>query len=372
MIAIKDIGRQILRMDMVMLLMTIVLMVMGVFFVYSAGYQHNDLPIHGLYKRQIVWVLVGLCLYLTTAFIDYERIGDFAPWIYIGSILLVVAVLIFGTEISGAKRWLNLGIKIQPSEFAKIGLLVFLASYLSGPGRSLEDFPYVLASLIICAVPFLLIAKQPDLGTALVLIAITFGVLFVARIPYRYLFLLVALGLLMLPLLWQFLHAYQQDRILIFLDPGRDPLGGGWSRLQSMMAVGSGGVTGKGYLQGTQGILGFLPLTVAPTDFIYSVIAEETGFLGTVVVFSLYIFLFAAIVRAAIHARDRLGRLIAVGVLVMLFTHVTVNIAMTIGLLPITGLPLPLLSYGGSFTFSTMIALGLVQSVYIRRVRPSL
>lgn len=372
MIDVKELRQRMLSLDPVMLVMTLALMLMGIFFVYSAGYEHDDLPIHGLYKQQIKWTIIGLTVYLAVAFIDYELIGNWGAWIYTGSLLLLVAVLLVGTEIGGAQRWLNVGIKIQPAEFAKVGLLIFLAVYLSGPGRSLEDFPYVLAALIICAVPFFLIARQPDLGTAIVLLPITFGIMYVGKIPYRYLFLLLILGVLSLPLGWQFLEPYQQARILNFMNPETNSLAGNWSRQQSMMAVGSGGIMGKGFLQGTQGILGFLPLTVAPTDFIYSVIAEETGFLGTVVIFSLYILLFAAIVRAAIHARDRLGRFIAVGVLVMLFTHVTVNVAMTIGLLPITGLPLPLLSYGGSFTLSTMIALGLVQSVHIRRIRRSL
>ena len=368
----KEIRARFMCMDPIMLAMTLALVVTGIFFVYSAGYEHSSRDVHLLYQKQIQWTLLGLVVYFGVAFFDYERIGDLSGWIYIGSVLLVVAVLIFGTEINGAKRWLNLGIKVQPAEFAKVGLLIFLAAYLSGPGRSLEDFPYVIASLMIGALPCLLIAKQPDLGTALVCLPITFGILYVAKIPHRYLFLMLILGLLCTPLVWKVLHEYQRNRIMIFLDPSIDPLGGGWSRLQSMMAVGSGGLTGKGYLEGTQGLLGFLPLTVAPTDFIFSVIAEETGFMGTLVIFALYFLLFATIVRAAIQARDRFGRLIAVGVLVMLFTHVTVNVAMTIGMLPITGLPLPLLSYGGSFTLSTMVALGLVQSVYIRRIRRSL
>jgi rod shape determining protein RodA len=164
-----------------------------------------------------------------------------------------------------------------------------------------------------------------------------------------------------------FLSEYQKNRILVYLNVTKDPLGAGWNKLQSQIAVGSGGLFGKGYLKGTQNILGFLPRTVAPTDFIYSVVAEETGFAGSLVLLALYTTLIMRCMRAAVRARDRLGRLLAAGISVLIFTHVFVNIAMTVGLMPITGLPLPLMSYGGSFMVSTMIALGLAQSVYLRR-----
>ena len=201
------------------------------------------------------------------------------------------------------------------------------------------------------------------------MIPISLAMMFVAGIPMRSLAILTLLGLMMLPVGWFALGDYQKERIMVFFDPARDPHGAGWNKTQSEIAVGSGGMAGKGVLKGTQNILGFLPRTVAPTDFIFSVVAEELGFMGSALTLCLFGALFSAGIRTSIRAPDRFGALLAVGVVAMLFSHVFVNIAMTIGLMPITGLPLPLISYGGSFMLSTMIAIGIVQSVYIRRLR---
>ena len=369
MISHAEVFARVKRMDFGMLICVLARGIIGVVFIYSAGYQHMDRPGHLLYKQQIRWVLLGLVIYLASAIVDYEVLGRKAHWVYLGAVVLGVMVLLFGAEINNAKRWLDLGIRVQPAEFMKAGLLLYLAAFLSQPGRSLQDLPYVVASLFLCGIPFILIVLQPDLGTAMVLLPMTLGVMYVARLPYRSLILIVVIGLLMLPLGWMGMKEYQRERLTSFLHPEDSPTNMNWNKNQSEIAVGSGGLTGKGYLKGTQNILGFLPATVAPTDFIYSVIAEETGFLGTIVILSLYGYLFFAITRTAIRARDRLGRYFSAGALVLLFTHVLVNIAMPVGLIPITGLPLPLLSYGGSFTLSTLLVLGLVQSVYIRRIR---
>jgi rod shape determining protein RodA len=369
MISQSDFLGRVKRMDFGMLVCVLALCVIGIFFIYSAGYQHMDRPVHLLYKRQILWVFLGMGLYVFVATLDYEVLTNKAHWFYLGALVLGIVVLLWGREVNGAKRWLNVGIKVQPAEFMKAGLMIYLAAFLSQPGRSLDDLPYVLASLILCGLPFVLIALQPDLGTAFVLLPMTLGVMYVAKMPYRFLILIAVVGLLLLPVGWLGMKDYQKERLTSFLHPEDAPTTLNWNRNQSEIAVGSGGLTGKGFLKGTQNILGFLPSTVAPTDFIYSVIAEETGFMGTAVILSLYCYLFFAIARAALRARDRVGRYLAVGALVLLFTHVLVNIAMTVGLMPITGLPLPLLSYGGSFTLSTLLVLGLVQSIYIRRIR---
>jgi rod shape determining protein RodA len=221
----------------------------------------------------------------------------------------------------------------------------------------------------IVLVPFALIVKEPDLGTAAMLIPLAGLMMLVAGVPFRFLAFLGLVGVLALPVAWSLLKDYQRNRLLVFLDPDRDPLGVSWTRIQSEIAVGSGGWAGKGFLNGAQNVLGFLPRKIAPTDFIFSVIAEESGFLGCALVLALYGAVLVCVMRAALSARDKLGRLIAVGVGSLLFFHVFVNIAMTIGLMPITGLPLPLISYGGSFMVSTMMGLGLVQSVYVRRYR---
>jgi len=219
----------------------------------------------------------------------------------------------------------------------------------------------------IGVVPLLLIFAQPDLGSAVILVLVTLVMLFVAGVRVKHLLIVALAGLLALPVVWLRMREYQKARLTVFLDPDRDPLGAGWNLNQSLIAVGSGGLTGKGYLQGTQNLLGYLPRTVAPNDFLFSVIAEEKGFAGSVCVIGLFAVVLFRGLRIAVEARDRLGMLLATGIVALLFFHVFVNIGMTIGLLPVKGLPLPLLSYGGSFVQATMTALGLLQNVWIHR-----
>lgn len=346
------------------------LIALGVLFIYSASYRGSDLPMSPFYRRQILWFLAGGVVFVALLVLDYHRLGEASWWLYGISLVLLALVLLFGKTVYGSSRWLNLfGMNIQPSEFAKCATLVLLARFLSRPGRDLQSPRCLVQVGLLTAIPFFLILKEPDLGTAAVLMPTMMVMLFAAGVPLRSLGLLVALGLLLVPFAWFGLGEYQQSRLLVFFDPARDPLGAGWNKIQSEIAVGSGGLTGKGYLKGTQNVLGFLPRTVAPTDFIFSVIAEEMGFVGSALVMLLYIAVLIAVIRAALLSRDKFGRLLAAGVAGMLFCHVFVNIAMTVGLMPITGLPLPLISYGGSFTISTMMALGMVQSVYVRRYR---
>lgn len=358
------------RMDWRLCLISVVLLVIGVLFIYSASYQGGDTPAASFYQRQIVWAITGLAVMWILASADYRIWRDVAWWIYLFSIVLLALVLFMGQKKYGAVRWLSfLGIQLQPSEFAKLAVLVTLARFLGWPGRDVTHPKIVMQVLLIVAIPLGLIVKEPDLGSAAIFIPVAFVLMFVAGVPLRHLFSLMVLGVLLLPVAWKFLGAYQRERILVFLDPNRDPLGAGWNKIQSSIAVGSGGLTGKGFLKGTQNILGFLPRTVAPNDFIYSVIAEEAGFVGSLILLVLFMMLLGSIIRAAQKARDRFGRLLAVGIAALLFTHIFVNVAMTIGLLPITGLPLPLLSYGGSFMLVVMASLGLVQSIYVRRIQ---
>jgi rod shape determining protein RodA len=356
------------RMDWIMIFAVVALLVIGVMFIYSAGYRGEDAPVASFYERQMLWALVGGFFFISTAFMDYRRLRDAAWWLYFVAMLLLVLVLLVGKEMYGARRWLTLfGLQVQPSEFAKLAALVVVARFLGRPGRQLDDPVKIFQVLSIVGVPFLLIVKEPDLGTAAMLIPVAFMMMFAAGVPLKHMLILAGIGLLLMPFGWFLLGNYQKERVLVFLNPNRDPLGAGWNKIQSGIAVGSGGFSGKGYLKGTQNVLGFLPRTVAPTDFIYSVIAEETGFVGSAILLFLYALLLWSCVRAALVARDRFGRLLAVGVGSLLFCHAFVNMAMTIGLLPITGLPLPLISYGGSFMVAIMIGLGIVQSVYVRR-----
>jgi rod shape determining protein RodA len=357
------------RMDWFFVASMLGLIVLGVLFIYSASYRNEDEWMTALTRRQLLWVGAGLAVFTGAVLIDYRQVVGQAVWLYAGCLVLLVMVLFMGIKIYGAYRWLNLfGITVQPSEFAKLGTLLVLVRYLQPPSRDMAAPATFFMTLALMAVPFLLVLRQPDLGTAMMLVPLTLMLLYAGGVPLRFLLVLGGVGLLLSPLGWFGLDDYQKERLLVFFDPGRDPLGAGWNKIQSEIAVGSGGWSGKGFLMGTQNILGFLPRTVAPTDFIFSVIAEEAGFLGSLLVLGLYAVVLTGGIRAAIRAPDKAGRLLAAGYTAMLFCHMFVNIAMTVGLAPITGLPLPLISYGGSFMVCTLAGLGMVQSVYVRRM----
>lgn len=370
MIRFSQMGHALKRMDWSFLAALCALVTVGVLFIYSASARNVEDALNDMTQRQLVWAAAGLLLFMGVIVADYRKLDEPAGWFFAIGIVLLTLVFFFGKSRYGAARWLTLfGVQLQPSEFAKLGTLILLASFLGQPSRDTATFKCIVQALLIMAVPFIMIMKQPDLGTAMTLVPMTLAMLFVGGARLKHLGALALAGLLAIPVAWLALADYQKNRILVFLDPSRDPLDAGWNTVQSAIAVGSGGLSGKGYLEGTQNVLGFLPRTVAPTDFIFSVIAEETGFLGSVVLLSLYAMLLIGGVRAALRSRDKFGRLLATGVVTLLFFHVFVNIAMTIGLMPITGIPLPLVSYGGSFMLCTMLGLGLVQSVYARRMR---
>lgn len=363
--------QQFFSQDWLAILLVIILIGVGLAFIYSASWRGEETGIVGSwFSKQILWVTLGTLLALVLVFLDYRRLLHTAWWWYAISIVLLLLVLFVGKKVYGAHRWLVIaGIQVQPSEFAKLACILALAHYLGTQGPHVRAFSTFFISLTIVAVPFLLILKEPDLGTAMMLPPIVMMMMFVAGVRWRYLLGLIGAGLALLPPAWFLLGEYQRDRILVFLEPGRDPLGRGWNYLQSSIAVGSGGLYGKGYLNGTQNVLGFLPRTVSPSDFIFSVLAEEKGFIGASILLILFALLLMRYVATAWSSRDQEGTLLVIGLAGLLFCHVFVNIGMTIGLLPITGLPLPFISSGGSFMISTLAGFGLVQSVYVRRKR---
>jgi rod shape determining protein RodA len=306
---------------------------------------------------------------------------------------LLVLVLLIGSTIYGAQRWLMLFgvVGIQPSEIAKLSTIILLAHQLSLPVRNLANLRDLGTMILWMGIPVGLIMLQPDLGTALVFVPTVLIMMFVAGMPFKYLAILATVGIVVVTLILSalflpaklgaseatqqrirklsFLSEYQQGRIEVFFHPEKDPLGAGWNKRQSEIAVGSGGLRGKGYLNGTQNILGFLPRSVAPTDFIYSVIAEEKGFMGSLMVLARFFGVLVFVAITALRTHDAMGRLLCTGIVSLIFCHVFINIAMTVGLMPITGLPLPLLSYGGTFMVIMMSALGIIQSVHIRSNR---
>ncbi len=352
------------------------LMAVGLTFIYSASWRGEGTGIVGAwFSKQIWWAALGAGGAAALVAVDYRVWIRHAWWVYAGSLVLLVLVLVAGKKVYGAYRWLVVfGVPVQPSEFAKVALVLVLARVLGGGALAPRSFGAVAVALLLTGLPFLLIAVEPDLGTAAVLVPTVAAMLFAAGAALRHLFGLGLLGLgtaaaALSPLGKFMLGDYQRERILTFLDPSRDPLGSGWNALQSAIAVGSGGLSGKGFLNGTQNVLGFLPRTVSPTDFIFPVIAEETGFIGASLLLLAFAALLSCYVRTAWIAKDPAGGLLATGIAGLLFSHVFVNIGMTIGLLPITGLPLPLVSSGGSFMVSTLAGFGLVQSVHVRRMR---
>ncbi len=385
--------KPLLKMNWALLAATVALTVAGVLFVYSACYVSESEPVRRLYVQQMYWALAGLAASFALALFDYRRWIRHTPWFYGLSLFLLVFVLVFGIEIYGARRWLRLfgAMGIQPSEFAKLALVGVLAFVLGRPGEDATGWKAVVATFSLAAAPVALVFLQPDLGTAIVFFAIAGAMLFAAGVRWRIAGALLAVGLLLAgfalgamafperlgPLrapAEQTLRVvgvrdYHRERLAGFFNADKDPLGSGWNKIQSRIAIGSGGVRGKGYLKGTQNMLGYLPRTVAPTDFIFSVIAEEIGFVGAVAVLFLFATVIVSGMRAALATEDKQGQLLCAGLIAMLFGHVAVNVAMTVGLIPITGLPLPFLSYGGSFMIATLSAVGIIQSVHVRARR---
>ena len=382
--------RSIPSVNWVLLLCMVLLLVVGVMFIRSACATRTG-EVRYLHLRMIYkWIPLGLAAHILVAKADYRKWNDWAWVIYVMALISLVLVMIpgIGTERMGARRWL---FGFQPSEFAKFTAIPMIAFIFSGSNMT-HGFKKLAVGIIAAALPTVMIALQPDLGTSLALVPTVLAMAYVAGCAQKTLFAMILSGLLLggvffaaallperLPperrakvenIVDKVMFPHWKKRILVFAYPDRDPLGAGWNKRQSEIAVGSGGRWGKGYLKGAQNILGYLPRAVSSTDFIYSVIAEETGFNGSVILLFLFGGLLGSIVATGILCRDSTGRLICAGVSALLFTHIFVNVAMTIGKVPITGIPLPLVSYGGSFTISIMAMLGLVQSVAIHGGKP--
>jgi rod shape determining protein RodA len=307
-------------------------------------------------------IAMGICLA-----IDYRSLADKSHLVYLGLIAVLAGVLFFGVVRGGSRRWLDLGVfNLQPSEFAKMALALVLAKQLGDLRRPVLTNGDLLLSAVLTAVPLLLITRQPDLGTAVTLLPILLVMTFAAGMPTRYLTTLVLLAVLATPFAWKFgLQDYQRERIETFLDPEQDPRGAGYQQIQARITVGSGGLWGKGFMQGTQGQLRFLP--VAHNDFIFSVLGEEQGFAGVIVTLGLYLFVILRALDAARLAKDRLGAYLVLGVLSTFAFQVVYNITMSAGLAPVKGLTLPLMSYGGSSLIATLAGFGLILNVRMRR-----
>ncbi|OBS10138.1 rod shape-determining protein RodA [Acidihalobacter prosperus] len=349
-----------LHVDPVLLLALLALIATGLFILYSASGENADMV-----TRQATRLMIALLVMFLIAQVPVERLRQWAPWIYLAGLLLLVSVLLVGQIGMGARRWLDLGfMRFQPSEVMKLAVPMMLAWYFAE--RALPPTPGQLTVAgVIVLLPVMLIAKEPDLGTALLVGMVGAFVIFFAGLRYRTLAAFVLLGLASLPVIWHFMHDYQRNRVLTFLNPERDPLGAGYHIIQSMIAVGSGGVYGKGWLNGTQAQLDFLP--ERSTDFIFSVFGEEFGLIGVLLLLALYVFIVLRGLDIALRAQDTYSRLVAGSLSMMFSVYVFVNVGMVIGLLPVVGVPLPLVSYGGTSMVTILAAFGMLMGIHSHR-----
>ena len=335
----------------------------GVLEIWSATHASH---LAGMHTQQVYWVVLGIVLMLLMSRVDYHAIMDQAPVLYLIALVALVAVLAVGHSRFGAKRWLPiLGGFLQVSELVKLIIIVVLARFFAEVRTEQLALGDLIKAAAVVGLPLALIMLQPDLGTALVLLPLVAVGAYLAGLQWKHALAVLALAALMLPVGWHFLKPYQKERVTTFLRPEEDPRGAGYQILQSKIAVGSGGFWGKGLGNGSQNQLGFVP--VRYSDFILAALAEELGFAGVFIALLLYMFLLLRLVQNAQRAHDRAGMFLVMGVAAVLGFHVLVNVAMVIGFMPVTGIPLPLMSYGGSATLFVFLALGLVMNVRIRR-----
>ena len=348
-----------LKLDYVLIFLMVILVLFGFIMIYSANGKESSTGSE--FFRQVVYFFVGLVFLIIFTSVDYQFLSSIELYLYIVTCISLTAVLFIGTEALGAQRWISLGgFTFQPSEMAKIFIIISLASRLSK--EDALQYEKLLGTIIYLAIPMLLIMKQPDLGTALVLIFVFFAMLFVRGLNIFWILGASAAGMAVAPLV---LKDYQKKRLMVFLNPDMDPSGDGWNIRQSLIGIGSGKMWGKGLYFGTQTHLQFVP--EHSRDFIFTVLGEELGFVGGASLIALYFFFLWKAAVIAKTSKDMTGSLIATGIAAFFFFHIFVNIGMTIGIMPVTGIPLPFLSYGGSSLITNMIAVGLLLNVSLRR-----
>jgi rod shape determining protein RodA len=339
----------------------------GLISVLSATWAGAHHPLDPLVVRQLIWIGAGTVLLAAAALFDYRALDSLAYPFYAVSLGLLIVVAVAGHSTGGSRRWINLGLlKLEPSEIAKLAIVLVMVHYLreEPPRGGWRSYQMLIPALLL-AIPVGLVLKQPDLGTALILVMISGTLVFVSGLNWRTMAVVVLGAMLAAPLAWHYLKPYQRERLVSFVNPQSDPLGSGYHIIQSEIAIGSGGAWGKGMFKGTQARLNFLPEQT--TDFVFAVYAEEFGFAGSMLVLALYVALIARGIWIARHARDRFGALLAIGISGVIFWQVAVNIGMATGMLPVVGITLPMVSYGGSSLIATMAAVGVLISINMRR-----
>ncbi len=355
------------RMDFTLIAATAAIIVMSLVIIGSA--THINTPSEERYwfvQRQGIFAIINIAFAVFLMNFDYKMLQRYGNKLYVLNLIMLLAVMFMGQSALGAQRWIQLGpITLQPSEFSKIIMIVSLASMLEERVGKLNDLHDLLPVALYVGVPFLLVMKQPDLGTSLVFMAIFFGMIFVCGVNLRLLGGIFGVGLACMPILWHFLKDYQKMRIMVFMDPNVDPLGSGYHIIQSKIAIGSGMLFGKGLFGGTQSQLNFLPEN--HTDFIFAVVGEELGFIGAAFLLILYLIVLWEGVKIARDASDMFGRLLAVGITSMLAFHVLVNVGMTTGIMPVTGIPLPFMSYGVSSLTTNILSIAILLNIHMRK-----
>lgn len=366
-ISVRDIGREI---DFYLIITVIALVVFGAVMIYSA--THGDAKLGDYFQRQVIWALLGMTVAAAVALFDYNLFRGYLPLIYFIAVFILFLVLVpgVGTTAMGAQRRIPIGpFHFQSSEFAKILIILVLAAFLETKKGNIENPNDLFIAFAMITIPSLLIFKQPDLGTAMVLVAVLLGMLLVGGTKFQYYVAIILLGILVFSLAIYFglLSDYQMKRLVVFINPDVDPRSAGYNLAQSKIAIGSGQIFGKGLFSGTQTNLKFLP--ERHTDFIFSVTGEKLGFVGSSFLIFLFFVLVVRAIMIATTAKNMFGALVSIGVASMWLFQIVVNIGMTIGIMPVTGIPLPFVSYGGSSMVANMMGVGLLLSVYSRRYR---
>jgi len=347
------------------LILSVLIALIGIMAIYSSTYQRESQDWQLIYSRQLIWLAIGLVFFFIFFNLNYRQLWDAAYFLYVGTLLLLLMVFLLGAVRLGAQRWLKFGwLNFQPSELTKLTMIVFMARYFSRKASdqvssflsSRRTWHSFILPFIFVILPVGLIIEQPDLGSAVLVFLIFMIMLVLSDVKLRYIISLFSLILLSLPLGWRIMHDYQRERLFVFLNPYVDPLGSGYTVIQSKIAIGSGGIFGKGWLSGTQSQLHFLP--ESHTDFIFATFAEQWGLFGCIIVLLLYFFLIREGILIALRTQYRFGRLLAFGISIMLGVQIFINIAMNLGLAPVVGIPLPLMTYGGSSLLITFISLG--------------
>ncbi len=359
--------RALRRIDFVLLLATLAIIIYSLVVISSATHVNTPSEERFWYvQRQGIFAMVNIAIAVFIMNFDYRGLQQYGKSLYIFNLVMLLAVMLFGHAALGAQRWIQIGfISIQPSEFSKLIMIICLAAVLESRMGRLDTPQDLLPVAAYVGLPFILVLKQPDLGTSLVFMAIFFGMVIACGINWKLFTAIVVMGIAAMPVLWQFLKDYQKMRIMVFLDPNVDPLGSGYHIIQSKIAIGSGMLFGKGLFEGTQSQLNFLPEN--HTDFIFAVVGEEFGFVGAMILLFLYMLVLWRGMQIARDASDIFGRLLAVGITSMIAFHVLVNVGMTTGIMPVTGIPLPLMSYGISSLTTNILSIAILMNIHLHK-----